>query len=271
MKRKVTTVICADMLFIFFLCIAGTVEGIFSDIMYYSSFFLVTAFALYADKRSDAPSSYCVRLTLDKKHALSLIPIIPLTVGVIFVISLLTSLVLSLFGFKESVQLEGNIFRVLALHALLPALLEEMLFRYVPLRLLGGRSPAMAILLSALFFGLSHTDLFQIPDAIIAGIILAAIDVAYDSIIPSLAVHFINNVCAVFWIMYSDSLRFSIIYMTVLGMLFLVSLLFVVVKRKEYDPYFVKATVKGEGYKPGAELFLLIGLTLFIAVTALLF
>ena len=271
MKRKVSTVICADLLFIFFLCMAGMLEGVISSIVYYSSFFVATAFALFADKRGDDASDDSVRLKINASSLVSLIPVIPLTVGTIFVISLVTTLILSLCGFSDSVTLEGNIFYIIFIHALLPAVLEEMLFRYVPLRLLSDRSARVAVLLSALFFGLSHTNLFQIPYAIIAGIILAAIDVAYDSVIPSVIVHFINNICSVFWMLNWDSPNFALIYITVLGIIFLASLVAVILKRKKYMAYIKKAFGRGEPYKPGKELYIMIGLTLFLAVTVLLF
>lgn len=77
--------------------------------------------------------------------------------------------------------------------AVLPALLEEMVFRGYILQTVRPYGEWFAILISALLFSLIHGNIRQIPFAFIVGIFLGWLYVATDNIWLPIAVHFTNN------------------------------------------------------------------------------
>ena len=218
---------------------------------------------------SDAPSEYRFRLGLTGEETRAVIPLVPLTVGAIFLISLVTAFLFSIFGFYDNTELEGGVFSIILKHVVLPAILEEALFRFVPIKMLGGRSPRCAVVLSAVLFGLIHTNLFQIPYAIAAGLMLAAVDLAFDSILPSVIIHLTNNLCSVLWINNSGNSVFTVCYLAVLFFACAVSLTVVLLRKARYKQYFARVLSKGEDYKPGIEIYIFTATTLILAVLAL--
>ncbi|MEG2097193.1 MAG: oligosaccharide flippase family protein, partial [Pseudoflavonifractor sp.] len=76
---------------------------------------------------------------------------------------------------------------------LLPAILEELLFRGVllqPLRRYGDR---IAVVLSALAFALCHTSLPQVLNAFLLGLVLGVLTVRTGSLLTSMALHLLYN------------------------------------------------------------------------------
>ena len=81
--------------------------------------------------------------------------------------------------------------------AVLPALLEELLFRGCVLRVLRPYGDWFAILVAAALFGLMHGNIVQIPFALIVGLALGWLYVATENIWLPIAVHFANNAISV--------------------------------------------------------------------------
>ncbi len=81
--------------------------------------------------------------------------------------------------------------------AVLPSLLEELLFRGCVLRVLRPYGDWLAILVSAALFGLMHGNIVQIPFALVVGVALGWLYVATDNIWLPIAVHFANNAVSV--------------------------------------------------------------------------
>ena len=81
--------------------------------------------------------------------------------------------------------------------AVLPAILEELVFRGCVLRVLRPYGDGFAIVISAVLFGLMHGNIRQIPFALIVGLILGWLYVVTNSIWWPMAVHFINNALSV--------------------------------------------------------------------------
>lgn len=77
--------------------------------------------------------------------------------------------------------------------AVLPSLLEELVFRGYVLRALRPYGDWFAVIVSALLFGLMHGNIAQIPFALIVGIALGWLYVMTDNIWIPVAVHLINN------------------------------------------------------------------------------
>lgn len=81
--------------------------------------------------------------------------------------------------------------------AFLPAIAEEMFFRgFVLSSLLKRVKPWMAIVVSALLFGIFHMNFVQIIPATLTGVILAYITYKSKSIYPAMLMHFLNNAFA---------------------------------------------------------------------------
>ncbi|MBR2650383.1 MAG: CPBP family intramembrane metalloprotease [Clostridia bacterium] len=117
------------------------------------------------------------------------------SVAVVFSVSVLTSLILSRLGIENTATLPESFAPTLLTHALFPAIAEELLFRYIPLTLFfrAGLDTRRTVALSAVLFALSHMNPYQIPYALIAGIILVLADIYFDSVLPSVIIHLTNN------------------------------------------------------------------------------
>lgn len=81
--------------------------------------------------------------------------------------------------------------------AVLPAILEELLFRGVVMGLLRPAGDRVAILVSALLFSLAHGTLTQIPFAFVLGLVFGFLYVRTGSLLVPMALHFLNNGMAV--------------------------------------------------------------------------
>ena len=77
--------------------------------------------------------------------------------------------------------------------ALLPAVVEEIIFRGLIFNGYKKRNPFKAALLSALLFGLIHMNINQFSYAFVIGILFALLTYVTGSVIPSIIAHFIVN------------------------------------------------------------------------------
>lgn len=77
--------------------------------------------------------------------------------------------------------------------ALLPAVVEEFIFRGLIFNGYKKRNPLMAVLLSAFLFGLLHMNVNQFSYAFVMGIVFALLAYATGSLLPSILGHFIIN------------------------------------------------------------------------------
>lgn len=236
MKKELSFVVLFDSIFIFMLFFSGLFSGVVSDVILYLAFILPLLLAFYARKNCEKVRALPIRIKKD--NALLAVPTLFPTLAIVFLVSWLTSVILSYFGKTSDVDVSGNIALVIIQKALITALLEELLFRYVPLAYLSGISKRGAILFSATFFSLIHLNFFQIPYAFVAGLIFAAIDVAFDSIIPSFVLHFLNNVLSIFWIKHSANFSFFITYVSVLFGISIISVIILAVFRAKYAKKF---------------------------------
>ena len=81
--------------------------------------------------------------------------------------------------------------------AAVPAVSEEILFRGALLSTLRKHSDGIAILVSSLIFGLFHGNFVQFPFAFIVGLVLSLTVVYTNSMLPAIAIHFINNLFSI--------------------------------------------------------------------------
>lgn len=270
MKRIINIICAIDLVFILLLFVSSLIgEGILSDVIYYLSFIVPLLLGAYFVKRERPYTEEVrtVRFSISKKGAVYVLPLIVPTVSIIMAISRLTSLLLGLFGVSGESDAEGGILFSVLVYALVPAVLEEVLFRFVPMRLLLPYSRSAAVIISALMFALIHMDLFIIPYAFAAGILFALIDLECESVLPSMAIHFVNNLSSV--LLMKTGARVGAVIYPLLGALALISLAAILVKRESYARLFSPLREHGEkqsiGYAPAAVLIL----SLFIGFSSL--
>ena len=269
MKRALTCVTVIDLLFILLLSISAFFGGFVGNLIYYSAFVIPFCLAIYIKNKTKSPFTP-PKIKIKAKELRLLIPAVMPTLLLVFAISWLTSLLLSFIGDGNYVDVSGNLFDVILSHALVPAIAEEALFRYIPIALISPYTKRGAIWISALCFALIHCNLYQLPYAFFAGIIFAVLDIAFESILPSLILHFINNLSSVFWLRHGNNAIFSRIYFVALLALAAVSLVYIFVFGKEYKEKFLPIIRDKSKHKLSYELILLVILTLFIAITNLI-
>ena len=271
MKRNLTYICFIDLLFILLLSFSGFFAEPLSSLLYYASFLmpLLVFFLLLRNRKCDYQR---IRVTISWENLKLTAPIVMPTVALVFFVSYLTSSILGKFFDAPFVDVSGNLFKVIILHALMPALFEEALFRYVPLTLMSSYSKRGAILVSATLFALIHCNLFQIPYAFFAGVVLASVYVAFNSIIPSFMIHFLNNVLSVLFMRYGASRWFVLWFLISLSIVTAASVVFMVLRKAKYVEKFKPLLSKdGESVKPTADILVLIIITLIISVTNLFY
>ena len=189
----------------------------------------------------------------------------------VMLLSALTAIFLGLFGLEDTTAVEGSLPIALINYALLPAVLEELLFRYLPMRLTARYSPRMTVIISALFFALLHCDLFRMPYAFLAGVVFMMLDLACGSVLPSLIIHFLNNAMSVVSSLYFDTPLAMSVYIAVMAALAAASVIFIVLRRREYISFarHILAASEADG-EVDASIVAVIAPALVIAIINLL-
>ena len=253
--------------------LSASFQGIVSDAVYLLAFLIPFAIGFYYSKiyRREREEERGLAepldhyLTVGKEQLVDFLPIILPAVSVIFLLALSTSLLLGSLGFSGSTVEEQGIFTMIAVHAIAPAILEEALFRYIPMKLIAPYSRRMCILYSSLYFALIHASLFQMPYAFAAGIILMTLDLALDSVLPSLILHLVNNTISVVCMKYCLTNESLVAFSFILVGVACLSLIPVFIKRERYLGYIRTAFDKGVGYASTNASVALIAVSLYIA------
>ena len=277
MTEAIKALTFINIVFIILLALSGMLQGIVGEIIYYLSFILPIGIGFYISKglqykreevrgHAEPPETL---LSFDLGRLKKLLPLIFPSVTVVFISSLVTSLLLSLVGVSAPPVEDKGIVIMLLIHALIPAFLEEALFRYVPMKLLLPYSRRWCVIYSALCFALIHCSFYQMPYAFVAGLIFMIVDIAFDSVLPSLILHFINNAASVVWIKYCSGITGSVIFILLLALLSLVSLVFICKRRSEYSSVFQGSFDKGESSEITYAPFLLAIITFYLAFSNL--
>lgn len=278
MTEAIKIVTFVDIVFIIILVLSGMLPGLFGELIYYCAFLVPITIGFFSSKGlklkreqlagvAEPPESL---LFFDKKRLAYLLPLIAPSILIIFLSSLVTSVLLSSFGVTAPPVEENGIVTMLIVHALAPALFEEALFRYVPMKLLLPYSRKWCVIYSALFFALIHCSFYQMPYAFLAGIIFMLIDIALGSVWPSVILHLINNSASVIWMKYCTELPLGICFISALVLLSLISLYFVLRKRKAYLEMLRGAFERGEAFKATYAPLALITISLYLAFYSLL-
>lgn len=278
MRRNISIYTVCVLVFLLLLSVAGSLKGLVSDVVYYLSFAVAVAIGMRlgrprpvsetGESYQPAPYEY---LTLDKKGAKLLLPTVFPSVALIFLLSYLTSLLLfAVTGQTSTTEVGDSLGVAVLVHALVPALLEESLFRFLPMYLLSGFSRRVTVFISSLYFALVHNSFFSMPYAFLAGVIFITLDIVTESVWPSVILHFINNAVSVLWIFYSADGGFTLGFCLTLGALTLVSVGVIFLIRRQYKAALCGFFLRDEKYIPSYEPLMLIIPTFIAAVGELI-
>lgn len=132
------------------------------------------------------------------KNAVPFLSLFPFFLTGVIIISVVSSSLSVAVGYEiVEVVPSDNIFYALIFDALVPSLCEELLCRYALLRLLSPFGRGGSALLSAIVFSLLHANLYQMPYAFFAGLMLATLTLASRSVFVPMLFHFLNNLISV--------------------------------------------------------------------------
>ena len=276
MISRIKFLTAIDMLFLLLLALSGSTFGLASEILYYLAFLFPVGLALnrvyntsetshapYQKTKEDMIKELKGDFTLTKKGAALSLPIFFPAITVILCISALTSLVLEGLGYESVAEFGEPFLIALVLHALLPAILEELLFRFAPMKLL-SENKRSALILSSVMFAFAHANLFQIPYALLAGIVFSSLYLMTGSVIPSMILHFLNNACSLASI-YGVT---PLVLFLILGILSAVSLTVIFIRRMVYKEEIKKMLGNEKAVLSYTPLFF-IGTALVLAISAL--
>ena len=157
MRRNIGLLFSAYLIFLILISISGSISGVLARAVYYSAFILPIAFILLITAKDKVnPLDY---LKVNKDMLKLSAPLIFPTVSIVIIISFVTALIVfAITGKQNAVNVGSSYPLALIKHALLPALLEEMLFRYLPMRLVAPYSKRNAIIISSVVFALIHME-----------------------------------------------------------------------------------------------------------------
>ena len=242
MKYAIKLYTALSLVFILLLSISGSVGGVFSTVIYVAAFAIPAIIGLVISQRLHVvreeergislPNKwYC---SLDRESIRLFAPLVMPSIALIMILSFLTSLLLNLLGAQNQEVELFSLPYMLVMDALVPAVMEELLFRYLPLRLILPYSRRGCILISSLYFALIHCNLFSLPYALLAGVIFISLDIAFDSVLPSLILHFLNNALSVVMLKYCNTPTANAVYFGFCAVVLVISLAFVFKNKSRY-------------------------------------
>ncbi len=261
------------LVFIFLLAVAGFVGGIFGEVIQVLAyavpvlvgFFIAPRFRREREQVAGLVEPLKTNLGMSRRAWRLTLPLVFPTVAVVFLISFLTSLLLGAFGGESSAVLEGPLYLLIIKKALLPAILEELLFRFLPLILLLPYGNRECVLISSVYFALAHCNLFSIPYALAAGFVFILVDIAAQSVWPSFILHLINNISSIIWMRYCVADLAVVIYVSVMVGLAVLGAAVIFVMRNDYIGALKDGLKRGEGIRSLIPYVVIIP-TAFIAV-----
>lgn len=103
----------------------------------------------------------------------------------------------------------GEVLYLILAYAFIPAFFEEFTFRGIICAKYEAISPVYAIIMSSLMFAFIHLDYVMLPFYAFSGMIFAVVLYSVESVLITIAVHFIYNLFFIFCPMYISSIYSS--------------------------------------------------------------
>lgn len=130
----------------------------------------------------------------------------PLSMTMNYIVSIIISILVSVLStagitvpeqdFSMSDSSTGTLVMQFLYVVLLGPVCEELLYRGVIITLVKPYGKGLAVFTSALMFGAMHGNIPQFASAFAGGLVFAAVAVKYDSIVPTIIIHILNNTVA---------------------------------------------------------------------------
>ena len=264
-KGSVAFLALLNLLFVFALFLSGLTNGFLSTIIYILAFILPISIGFKETKNKNSDGDFLGFCGVDKT-----LPFVAPTLVLVMTIAYVTSILMMAITHKTNdVDLGSNIFIAVLTHALAPAILEEAVFRYIPLRVMKGECRATAIFSSAIFFSLMHHNFFSMPYAFVAGLIFMALDMYVGSVWPSVVIHFLNNALSVLWYFYGDSMVFVSVVLSMLAILAAASIIYIIINKEKYRKIVVDLLSEKLEIKPTSEVWIFACSMILIAIMEL--
>ncbi len=171
---------------------------LFCSFLYLLSF-VAPVWIFYGLSQGKGARAVDFSVTLPRSHSLSkTLSILFVSLGTIIAASYLNSWLVPSFS-SGGMKIDHPYQLVLLMFssAVIPAFAEELLFRGVILSNLKPYGKGMAVLVSALLFGLMHMNLSQFLYATVAGVVLGVVYMATNSLWLCILIHFANNLFSV--------------------------------------------------------------------------
>lgn len=266
-EKRIGFLAILDVVFIVFLILSGSFSGILSTLFYILAFIIPICIGFYMTREENDNTDF-----LKLKGVEKTLPFIAPTILGVMLISFLTSLVIGLVSGKDNtVDLGDSFILAILTHAIAPAILEESLFRFIPMRAMRGERLQIIMLYSALFFALIHHSFFSMPYAFLAGLVFMLLDLVADSVWPSVIIHFLNNALSVTLAFYSDIPAVAYVAISTLAVLTVVSVIYIVYNKGKYEKIKEKmADIKGVKLTFPNEALMLVIPMLILAVMELI-
>lgn len=267
LEKPKALVVFLDIIFVMLLSMSGSISGVLSTIVYFSAFLVPIIIGFNKTKEKNNTLDFLSEYRIEKS-----LPMVAPTLALVMLLAFLTSVIITaLTGRTNSVDLGESVGLAILSHALLPAVLEEGVFRYIPMRAMKDERPAEVILYTALLFALVHHSFFSLPYAFLAGAAFMLIDLMVGSVWPSVLIHFLNNLLSVLFYFYSDKDGFVPAVIVTLAALLIVSAVFMIRGRSYYGEKFRQLlSYKGIKFQLPAEAWILIIPMLIIAFLELI-
>lgn len=266
-EKPIEFLVILNVTFIVLLVISSSLSGFLSTLIYNLAFIIPILVGFYMTRDDNKNEDF-----LKPSGVRSSLPFIAPTILVVMIISFITSSIINILTNKSNVvNLGDNVMLAIITHAVMPAIFEEALFRLIPLRAMKGENWPKIIVYSALFFSLIHHSFFSMPYAFIAGAVFMLLDLACDSVWPSVIIHFLNNAISVLFIFYGESLPLYVSMISVIVALAIISIMYIarniykyeIIKERLKDISDIKST-------PPKEILILAVPMLILAVTELI-
>ena len=257
-----------DISFLFLLMLSGFFDGWIQELIYYCAFIVPLSLVLFL-MRGDCSKAMLSSLKLSREGLSLTLPLVVPATASILAIAYLSSLIIPQSENVTSPDVYGHIFVVILTYALIPALLEELLFRYVPLVLFSGFERRSVILLTSAAFAVLHCDLTKLPYAFFAGIVFMVIDFALGSVWPSVIIHAVNNIASILLMRYGGVSNFTIVFLVVIALAVFISCAASLFMRRRYIALggTLSAKMRTAGkVAQSIEMFLVIGCALLITI-----
>ena len=272
MSERIKLVTFLDLIFLTLLLISGVFGGAAGGIIYYSAFIIPIALGAYfiaKERKTKHGVPDTLKFSIKKEGLVFALPLFVPTLVLIMLISYATVSLMTVLGAQDTSSYGNEPFILaIVIHALIPTLAEELLFRYIPIELMRGAKNGTVITVTALMFSFAHANLFSIPHAFFAGVIFAAIDIAAGSILPSVILHFLNNALSLSLIYASEPILITLLI--ILGALLLACAVIIAVRKRLYAEKARELFVFARG-EITPYPFLFVFAALFIAVTNIIF